>query len=189
MFRRLREALEAALAAATPPPDLGELARRMREALIEARAGVGAMRDALAQTERQLAAERGRLETAERRRGQATEIEDRETVAVAERFVAKHRERIVVLENKVAALREELALGERDLAEMTAQLEDATKRRGDLEAERSRDQAWAGLGAAGMDRPEVDLEQELLKAKMDRAAREAEADAKLEELKKRMGKP
>ena len=35
MFRRLREALEAALAAATPPPDLGEIAARMREAVIE----------------------------------------------------------------------------------------------------------------------------------------------------------
>jgi hypothetical protein len=34
----------------------------------------------------------------------------------------------------------------------------------------------------------LDAEQEALKARMDRAAREAQADAKLEELKKRMGK-
>jgi hypothetical protein len=39
-----------------------------------------------------------------------------------------------------------------------------------------------------MDRPETDLEQELLKTKLDRAAREADADARLEEMKKRMGR-
>ena len=39
-----------------------------------------------------------------------------------------------------------------------------------------------------MDRPEGDVEHEQLRAQMDRAAREAAADQKLEELKKRMGK-
>jgi hypothetical protein len=39
-----------------------------------------------------------------------------------------------------------------------------------------------------MDRPELDLESELLQGRMKRAAREAEADAKLDELKKRMGR-
>jgi hypothetical protein len=39
-----------------------------------------------------------------------------------------------------------------------------------------------------MDRPETDLEGELLKGRMERAAREAQADAKLDELKKKMGK-
>lgn len=188
MFRRLRDALEAALAAATPPPDLGELAARMREAVIEAKAGVGAMREALEKTEQQVAGERGQLETTERRRHLAEGIGDAETVEVADRYLAKHRERIAVLEKKVEAQREELALAERDLAEMTVQLAEAAKRRGGLEAERSAERAWAGLGAAGMDRPETDLEQELLKTKLDRAAREAEADAKLEELKKRMGR-
>jgi flagellar biosynthesis chaperone FliJ len=188
VFKRLREALEAALAAATPPPDLHELAARMREAVIEARAGVGAMREALEKTEQQLAGERGQLETAERRRALAAGIDDQETVAVADRFIAKHRERIAVLEKKLAAQREELALAERELAEMQAQLKEAASRRPAEEAERSRDRAWEGLGAAGMDRPEVDLEQELLKSRMDRAAREAEADARLEELKRRMGR-
>ena len=93
-----------------------------------------------------------------------------------------------MLERKVAAQREELALAERDLGEMQAQLAEATKHRAGHEADRSADAAWASLGAAGMDRPEVDLEQEQLRARMDRAAREAAADQKLEELKKRMGK-
>lgn len=188
MFRRLREALEAALAGATPPEDLYDLAARMRDALVEARAGLGQMRDALAKTEREVALLHREIETAERRRALALEIDDRETVAVADAYLAKHRERVAVLEKKVGAEREEVALAERDVAEMTAQLEEVTKRRGNIDAERSSSAAWASLGRAGVDRPEVDAEQEALKARMDRAAREAEADAKLEELKKRMGK-
>jgi chromosome segregation ATPase len=188
VFKRLRERLEAALAAATPPPDLHEMAGQMREAVIEARAGVQAMREALEQAEHQLSGERSQLETAERRRSLAADINDAETVAVAERFAARHQERVAVLERKVAAQREELALAERDLGEMQAQLEELAKRRGSLESERSREAAWSGLAAAGGQRPETDLEQELLRSRMDRAAREAAADAKLEELKKRMGR-
>ena len=61
MFKRLREALEAALASATPPEDLFDLAGRMRAALVEARAGLGQMRDALEKTERELALAQRRL--------------------------------------------------------------------------------------------------------------------------------
>jgi chromosome segregation ATPase len=188
VFKRLREALEAALAAATPPEDLYDLAGRMREALIEAKAGLGQMQDALAKTERELQALRREIETAERRRSLAAQIGDQETVTVADGYLAKHRERAAVLEKKVAAQREEIALAERDVGEMAGQLEEVTKRRGGIDAERSSSSAWASLGRAGMDRPEVDPEQEALKARMDRAAREAEAETKLEELKKRMGK-
>jgi phage shock protein A len=188
VFKRLREALEAALAAATPDADLSDLAGRMRSAVVEARAGLSAMREALAKTERELAALRREIETADRRRSLAEGIADRETVDVAERYLGKQREHAAVLEKKVAAQREEIALAERDIAEMLAQLEEVSKRRGGIEAERSSRAAWSALGKAGMDRPELDAEQEALKAKMDRAAREADADARLEELKRRMGK-
>ena len=40
MFERLRDALRAALDAATPPGDLRDLARQMREAVVEARVAV-----------------------------------------------------------------------------------------------------------------------------------------------------
>jgi len=188
MFERLREALKAALDAATPPPDLREIAGQMQQAVIEAKAGVAAMREALGPAERALAALKGEIETAVRRRDLAAGIEDRETVEVAERYAARQQERLAVLERKVAAQREELALAERDLGEMQAQLAEATKHRAEHEADRSRDAAWASLGAAGMDRPETDLEQELLRTQMDRQAREVAADQALEEMKRRMGK-
>jgi hypothetical protein len=188
MFERLRAAMEAALASATSPPDLREMAGQMQEAVIEAKAGVLAMREALETSARELDHERQEIATAARRRDLAAGIQDAETVEVAERYLAKHQERHTVLERKVAAQREELALAERDLAEMRTQLDEVTKRRAVKESDRSRDAAWASLGSAGMDRPEVDLEQEHLRSQMDRAAREAAADEALDALKKKMGK-
>ena len=188
MFKRLREALEAALASATPPADLYDIAGRMREALIEARAGLEKMRDELAASEREQQALGHEIETVQRRRTLAAGIGDQETVDVADRYLARDQEHAAVLEKKVAAQREEVALAERDVAEMTTQLAEVTKRKGGIEGERSSQAAWTALGQAGMDRPELDAEQEALKHRMDRAAREAAADAKLEELKRRMGK-
>jgi hypothetical protein len=93
-----------------------------------------------------------------------------------------------VIERKLAAQREELALAERDLAEMQAQLKIAERDRPTMEAERSTERAWRDVQAAGGVRPGVDLQDELLKSEMDRAAREAAAQKQLEELKKKMRK-
>lgn len=158
----------------------------MREAVIEQKAGVRAMQEALRDADATLAQERAQLETAERRRELAVGINDAETTQVAERFATKHRERVAVLERKVAAQREELALAERDLVEMTAQLQEAARKT--PQAERSLGEAWASLGEAGAPRPGVDPADEVLKTQMDRAAREATADQKLEELKRKMGR-
>ncbi|HEV8265861.1 MAG TPA: hypothetical protein VGQ06_13010 [Gemmatimonadales bacterium] len=188
MFERLRDAFRAALAAATPPGDLRDLARQMRDAVVEAKVAVQEMRTALGRTEAELSVERQRLADAERRGRLASEIQDQETVAVAERFAVKHRERVGVIERKLAAQREELALAERDLAEMQAQLKIAERDRPTMEAERSTERAWRDVQAAGGVRPGVDLQDELLKSEMDRAAREAAAQKQLEELKKKMRK-
>ena len=186
MFKKLRDALERALIAATPPPDLGQIASQMRDAVIEQKAGVRTMQEELAKAEQLLALEKTQLETAQRRHQQATAITDAETIAIAEKFIARHGERIAVLEKRVAVQREELSLAERDLVEMTTQLQEAARKNPTVE--QSAAGAWNGLNAAGMDRPETDLEHDLLKTRVDRAAREAAADARLEELKKRMGR-
>jgi hypothetical protein len=70
----------------------------MREAVVDAKVAVAEIEEAVDRTERELAAERQRLADAERRGRLAGEIQDQETVQVAERFVAKHRERAGVLE-------------------------------------------------------------------------------------------
>jgi hypothetical protein len=190
MFERLRDALRAALDSATPVSagDLRDLARQMREAVVEAKVAVAETRDAVARTAGEVAAERQRLADAERRGRLASEIQDAETVAVAERFAAKHRERVGVLDRKLAALRDELGLYERELADMQAQLARAERDRPLTEAERSAERAWRDLQAAGGTRAGADPADELLKSRLDRAAREAAADRQLQELKKKMKK-
>ncbi len=155
---------------------------------MEAKVAVQEMREALGRTEGELTLERQRLADSERRGRLATEIQDQETVAVAERFAVKHRERVGVLERKLAAQREEVALAERDLVEMQGQLRSAEKDRPAVESERSTERAWRDVQAAGGARPGMDLQDELLKADIDRAAREAAAQQQLEALKKKMRK-
>ena len=192
MFERLRDAVRAALEAATPPGDLRELARQMREAVVDAKVAVQEMRAALARTEIELKVEAQRLSDAERRGRLAGEIQDQETVEVAERFAARHRERVAVLERKLAAQREELSLAERDLAEMQGQLKSAERggpaAPGGSGPMSSTERAWRDLQAAGGARPGVDLQDDLLKADMDRAALEQAADEQLDLLKQKLGK-
>ncbi len=188
LFERLRDAFRAALDAAAGPADLRALARQMREAVVDAKVAVGEIQEAVGRTDRELGAERQRLADAERRGRLAGEIQDQETVTVAERFMAKHRERIAVLERKLAAQREELALAERELAEMQAQLKSAERERPAMQGDHSTERAWRDVQNAGGARPGMDLQDELLKSDMDRAAREAAAVRQLEELKKKMRK-
>lgn len=154
----------------------------MREAVVDAKVAVQEIQEAVARTERELGAERQRLADAERRGRLAGEIQDQETVQVAERFTAKHRERIGVLERKQAAQREELALAQRELDDMQSQLKTAAS------AQPSTDKAWRDLQEAGGGRPGMDLQDELLKSDIDRAGREEAAARQLEELKKKMRK-
>jgi hypothetical protein len=184
LFERLRDAFRAALEAAESG-DMRELTARMRDAVVQAKVGVRDIRDALARTEAELAAERQQLADAERRGRLAAEIQDQETVAVAERFAARHRERVAVMERKLAAQRDELSLAERELVEMQAQLERAARER---PGQQSVADAWRDIEAAGGSRPGVAPRDELLRADLDRARREAQADQQLEELKKRMRK-
>jgi hypothetical protein len=188
LFERLRDAFRAALDAAAGPADLRVLARQMREAVVDAKVAVAEIQEAVARTNRELAVERQRLADAERRGRLAGEIQDQETVTVAERFTAKHRERIAVLERKLAAQREELALAQRELEEMQTQLKSAERDRPAMQGDRGTEQAWRDVEGAGGARPGMDLQDELLKSDMDRAAREAAAARQLEELKKKMRK-
>ncbi|HUL48733.1 MAG TPA: hypothetical protein VLT79_01825 [Gemmatimonadales bacterium] len=183
MFDRLRNALRAALDAATPAQDrdLRDLVRQMREALIEAKASVEEMRTALTHVEAELVAERRQLADAERRGRLAAEIQDGETVTVAERFAARHRERIGMLQQKLEAQRAEVALVEREIQDMRDQVVQAERDRPRTEAERSAQRAWRDLQRGGEGRPGADQE-------LDSAARERRAEEQLRELKKRMKK-
>ncbi len=145
------------------------------------------MHEALATTERLLAAEQQQLTDAARRGALAAQVPDPETVQVAEQFAVRHRERVAVLEKKLAAQREELSLAERDLAELTRQYRGA---RQGTESGRTPTQeaAWRDLEAAGASRPETDVDGELLKHQINRSQMDAAVQAQLDHLKKKLGK-
>lgn len=187
MFERLREAIEAALEAATPAGNPRDVVNRMHAAVVEAKVAVGKMHDGVRQTELRLVEERSHLENAERRGRMASDIGDHETVGVAEQFTAKHRERLTVLEHKLAAQREELALAQRELGEMRDQL-DRARRDHRLTDDSYVREAWRDLDAGAAGRSGDDLEDEVLRAKFDRADRERRAEERLKELKKKMGR-
>jgi hypothetical protein len=158
-------------------------AAALREAILEAKVGIGTMRSALLTTERELVVERRQLADAERRGQLAAEVPDGETVALAERFAARHRERVTVLEHKLVVQREELALAEREVAEMVSEFRAARPGTGSESIET----AWRDLEAAGGDRPGVGLDEDPARQDSDRKLREA-VDAQLAFLKKKMGK-
>ncbi len=164
----------------------GDPAAGLREALVEMRVGLGVMRDALHRTEQELAAERRQLGDAERRQSLAADINDAETVRVAERFVIRHRERSAVLERKLSVQRDELALAEREVEELTAQYRSSSLGAGEAAASIKR--AWRDLAAAGGTRPEMDLDAELEKAEADRKLHEAAVEAQLAQLKRKLGR-
>ena len=156
-------------------------AAQLREALLEAKVGVGTMREALAGSERELALERQQLDDAERRGRLAAAVPDPETVTVAERFAARHRERVAVVERRILVQREELALAEREVVEMTAQVRSA----GSAPPSESIDAAWRDLESAGAVRPD---DQERQQVDAERQRREQAIEAQLAYLKRKLGK-
>ena len=157
----------------------------MKETLVQARLAMDDLREGVEVTRKRVERERSELETVRRRKGLAQSVGDAETVSVAERFESQQAERLAVLESKLNAQESELALVEREVAEMKEQLK----------------AALAGVGSgmrAGTVDTELDpldegrsvLDQQLndLRRSERRAAANADADAALAELKKRMGR-
>ncbi len=190
MFEGLKARLEKILADHTPPGDPRQRAALLHSALVEAKVAVSAMQDALAATERSLAAERKQLEDAERRGRLAAQIPDPETVQIAEQYAARHRERLAVFEKKLAAQQDELNLTQRDVDQMTLELKQS--RFGGSPAggasTANQEAAWRDLESAGGVRPETDVDDELLKSRINRQQLESVVDAQLEHLKKKLGR-
>jgi len=185
MFDEVRQAFRDLLHGNVPPEGRRELIAIMKDTLVQARMAMDDLRDGVEQTKKRVVVEMAELETVKRRKGLARGVGDEETVRIAERFEAQHAERLAVLEQKLLAQESELAMVDREVAEMKEQLKAAA----------------AGVGS-GMRAGTVDtaadpidpgrqaLEHELndLKRAERRASADAEADARLAELKKRMGR-
>jgi len=163
-------------------PDPRARAAALREAVLEAKVGVQAMRSALAATEQELAAERRQLADAERRGQLAAQVPDQETVTIAERFAQRHRTRVELLERKLVVQRDELALVEREAADMLREYRSGTGAAFD-----SIDAAWRDLEAAGADRPGLELDAAETTKDTDQKLKQA-VEEQLAFLKRKLGK-
>jgi len=132
----------------------------------------------------QAAAEREEEAVCRRREGLARGIGDEETATIAARFAARHAERAAVLERKAEALEAERDLLRRELADMERIVEERTREVG-------AGAAPGGLGAPGTGGTrrtglEKDEAADAEFRRLERERREREAEARLQELKKRM---
>lgn len=215
MFEKIRHSLDDLLARATKPEDRRAVVSQMKDALVHARVALDDLRGGVRETQRRLAAERRELETITRRKGLAQKVNDAETVTIAERFERQHAEKVTVLEAKLQAQEAELALAEREVEAMGAELRRAMS--GAMGAPGASGAMGApaagGAGEAGAEDPlagmpgapgagdvgsaddplrdeSADLASEInAAARAGRRARlEQEAEARLAELKRRMGK-
>ncbi len=185
MFEQIRDTLNG-LTDRLAPDERRRVTSAMRDALVHAKLGIRELKEGVQATESRLATERAALETVRRRQGQAAQIADAETVAIAERFAAQHTERIAVLEAKLMVQQQEVAMVEREYDDMSAQLRLAMAgvapggTTADMDARREVDALLA-------DDPLPDA-QGVPPQRRTRAEKEADAESRLADLKRRMGK-
>ena len=186
MFESFRQTLRDLMDRATPPEERRAGLARMKDTLVTARMAVEDLRGGVSVTRQRLEAERRELETMRRRKGYAQGINDGETMALAEKYEAHHAERVAVLERKLDAQEAELAIAERDVAQMTSELKQAML--GVPGAPSASDAAAAEVDAALNESSNIASELDAMGRARARSEREAEAEQRLAELKRRMGK-
>ncbi len=187
MFESFRQSLNDLLDRATPPEERRVVLARMKQTLVQARMGLDDLRGGVALTRQRLEVETRELETMRRRKGAATAINDTETIALAEKYETAHGERAEVLRRKLEAQEAELGMVEREVAEMTTELKQAVVGAGGATSSLA-DDARAEADAVLDQGTNVAEEIDALGRAGRRSAREAEAEQKLAELKRRMGK-
>jgi hypothetical protein len=190
VFDGFRRSFDDLLARATRPEERHLVAARMKETLVQARLGLDDLRGGLEQARTRLAAEERELETVRRRKQLAEGIKDAETVAIALKYEEMHAERVEVVRRNVEAQAAELGLAERDVSQMTAELKAVlagTDPRGAASLDSALNEANdAANGSAG--NAALGQEIDAMGRARARADREADADRRLDELKRRMGK-
>lgn len=187
MFDEIRDTLRQ-FSSRLDPDERRRMGSGMREAMVHAKLAIQDMRTALTTTETRLKTEQAELDTVRRRQGLAAQIDDQETVAIAERFAAQHAERVAMLESKRMVQQQELELAEREYDAMSADLKRVIS---GFAPDPSSPEAAAARevdallsddpSAAGVDLPPPP-------SRRSRADREADAEARLAALKRQLGK-
>ncbi len=195
MFEQLRDSLKA-LSDRLGPEEQRRVTASMRDALMHAKLAISDLRDAAGATSSRLEGERTELETVRRRQGLASQIGDAETVAIADKFAAQHAERVAMLESKLMVQQQELTMVEREYEEMSSQLRLAMSgiapTAGADRAVSDRTMYERAASARGEELGDFDVgslaDEPSPPARRTRADKEADAESRLAELKRRMGK-
>lgn len=203
MFSQAWDSFTTEVGKRDPEDHIAGLLSAMRREMVEVRAQVPLLEQNYKAAVVDLERERKRLEDTERRGAMARRINDAETVKVAEEFAEKHRRRVAVLEEKVRAAKAEWELRQQESQEMMVKYKDAETNRFALLGELRRQGARARIDSAGGGPLGDDFDRFAQKidddAAYDDALRDLEGDdvprpspagdvdARLEELKRRMG--
>ncbi|MCC7053749.1 MAG: hypothetical protein IT355_10815 [Gemmatimonadaceae bacterium] len=150
----------------------------MKQTLAVARLARDDVRKACATSRERLAAARTELATILRRSDLARQIDDTETVAVAERFAETQRSTVSLLERKLGVQEEELSLAEQTVSAMEAELRGVT----------GIGPAPSAPGSEAPGAPAPDRADASEYRGLDDAARAQAADERLAELKRKMGR-
>lgn len=215
MFDNLRRAFREAVAnfnreldRDAVPEAVDRLLRGMRREAVDAKAALEALKEQLDDTRRRSGEEERNAGVCERREALAREIGDTDTADVAARYAERHAGRSRVLADKARAIEAEVRLQEAEYAEMLAQIGKARSDRDKLAASAGRTRARDSVAGAddlfgeldrmagriGESEAAAGAEEELFDdarrfdEELGASRRREAADARLEELKRRMGR-
>ena len=184
------------------------LLKGMEREAVAARSGLKSLREQADRARTRAEAEAREVEGCRRREELARQIGDEATEEVAATFAEKHERRKRVFSDKAKAIEAETQLLESEYREMIEQIKKARANRDSLaatagragaretfnrtddlfgELDRMADRMEGGEGSAGRADDIFDRDRELDES-VRRARRERVADARLEELKRRMGR-
>ncbi|HEX2207801.1 MAG TPA: hypothetical protein VHG93_08960 [Longimicrobium sp.] len=207
LFSTAWDAFLAELGRRDPADHVADLLGGMRREMVQARAQLPLYEDAVRSADAELARERRALDDAMRRGGLAEKIGDAETARIAAEFADRHRRRIAVLEDKVRAARAEQELRAQEVQEMMRRYKEADANRFILLNEVRRAQSQARLDDVaeaqafddfGRAAEKIETQMaydEALQELEDLAgpppppppSRDDEVEARLQEMKRRMG--
>ena len=204
VFTRTWDAFVTELGRRDPADQVAGLLSAMRREMVDARAAVPLLEEAVAAAEAELARERKALADAERRGALAQRAADAETVRVAAEWTERHRRRVAVLEEKLRAARAEHELRQLEVQDMTRRYKEADANRFALLGEMRRaharhtiDEAGGGTSQDDFDRAADRIERDAHYGDaLDEMAggstpppppREDLVEARLQEMKRRMG--
>ena len=184
------------------PEMVDSLVRGMEREAVDAKAALDGLTRDLKRARKAAEAEGQEAKTCRRRETMAREIGDVETADVAAKFGAKHAERHRVLSEKADAVEAEIRLRDSEYREMLKQIKEARAKRSAMAAGAGRTQARSSLSdpddlfgefdrmaekAAGEDaQAEGARDAASFDRELGASRRERTADARLDELKRRM---